>query len=292
MQSRLPQGVFDKRFADHVFLEYSLTDNHTLASLRQALAAVSAQENQDLMVTLAFGPALSEQFPQGPKLPTYGTATGLLDTQADVWVWLQGKDRGTTFDAARATNQLLGDKVILAREVVGFVYHDSRDLTGFVDGIGNPDGQKALEAATIPEGQPGAGGSVVLTQQWRHDLAAFHQLPQQEQEDVIGHTKPDAQEYDDDVMPANAHVGRVDVSKDGVVQRLWRRSVPYGNSQEHGLYFLSFACEWERYAFLLKRMFGATEDGITDRLTEFTQLVSGAWWFCPSQEQLTQWLQA
>lgn len=291
MQSSLPQGVFDKRFSDHVFLEYELTGDNSLASVREALKTVNEQTGENLFVTMAFGPKVSQQLDSAPELPRYGDATNLLDTQADVWVWLQGKDRGTTFDAARKTNQLLGEKVMLVREVVGFVYHDSRDLTGFVDGIGNPDGEKALDAAIIPEGEPGAGGSVVLTQQWRHDLAAFHQLPQKEQEDVIGHTKPDAQEYDDDVMPANAHVGRVDVSKDGVVQRLWRRSVPYGDSQEHGLYFLSFACEWERYAFLLKRMFGATEDGITDRLTEFTQLVSGAWWFCPSQAQLNQWLE-
>ncbi len=292
MQSSLPQGVFDKRFSDHVFLEYELLGEKHLEELRDGLNAINAQANDELFVTLAFGPKVCQQFGEAPDLPHYGETTGLIDTQGDLWVWLQGKDRGTTFDAARSANTLLGSQVKLLREVVGFVYHDSRDLTGFVDGIGNPEGEKALEAAIIPEGAPGAGGSVVLTQQWRHHLMNFHALSQKEQEDVIGHTKPDAQEYADDVMPANAHVGRVDVSKAGVPQRLWRRSVPYGDSQYHGLYFLSFACEWERYAFLLKRMFGNAEDGIQDRLTEFTELVSGAWWFCPSQQQLAQWLQS
>lgn len=289
MQSSLPQGVFDKRFSDHVFLEYELIAEGGLAEVRQALQAITALENEELFVTLAFGPKASLQLSNAPKLPSYGDSTGLLDTQADVWVWLQGKDRGVTFDAARQVNGLLKEQVKLGREVVGFVYHDSRDLTGFVDGIGNPSGEKALNAAIIPEGVAGAGGSVVLTQQWRHNLDAFHQLTQKEQEDVIGHTKPDAQEYDDEMMPKNAHVGRVDVTKDGVVQRLWRRSVPYGDSQQHGLYFLAFACEWERYVFLLERMFGTAEDGITDRLTEFSQPTTGAWWFCPSQSQLSQW---
>lgn len=289
MQSSLPQGVFDKRFSDHVFLEYELIGEVSLAEVRQALQAITELENDALFVTLAFGPKASLELPDAPQLPSYGESTGLLDTQADLWVWLQGKNRGFTFDAARRVSALLKEQVKLVREVVGFVYHDSRDLTGFVDGIGNPSGEKALGAAIIPEGVAGAGGSLVLTQKWRHNLDGFHQLTQKEQEDIIGHTKPDAQEYDEDVMPKNAHVGRVDVTKEGVVQRLWRRSVPYGDSQQHGLYFLAFACDWERYVLLLKRMFGTAEDGVVDRLTEFSQLASGAWWFCPSQSQLTQW---
>ena len=33
-------------------------------------------------------------------------------------------------------------------------------------------------------------------------------------------------------------------------------------------------------------MFGATDDGLTDRLTEFTRPVTGAYYFVPSLEAL------
>lgn len=290
MQTNLPQGVFDKRFNDHVFLEFNISENEPETYFLAALAKVNELQNDDLLVTLAFGPELCAILEDAPELPSYGEKTGLKDTQADLWVWLQGASRGHTFDAARKVTQLLADSVEQQLEVVGFVYHDMRDLTGFVDGIGNPEGDIALATATIAAGEAGQGGSYVLTQKWVHNLTDFHKLSQAEQEDVIGHTKPDAQEFSEERMPATAHVGRVDISHNGEPERLWRRSVPYGDTQQHGLYFLSFANDLERYVRMLDRMFGKTEDGLVDRLTDFSQLETGAWWYCPSEQQLADWL--
>ena len=52
----------------------------------------------------------------------------------------------------------------------GFQYRDSRDLTGFIDGTENPEGEEARQTAIIPAGSPGEGGSFVLSQKWVHDL--------------------------------------------------------------------------------------------------------------------------
>lgn len=203
-----------------------------------------------------------------------------------IFFWLQGEHRSDLFDVAMQCRDKLDSFFTVQLEQDGFVYHDMRDLTGFVDGIGNPEGDKALKAALVPEGQPGAGGSFVFAQLWRHDLAAFNQLSVTEQENVIGRTKADAIEFDDERMPADAHVGRTDTDHDGVPQKIWRRSVPWGNSSQHGLYFLAFSCELERFDFLLRRMYGLTEDGIRDQLTRFSAPQTGSYWYAPTMPML------
>lgn len=65
------------------------------------------------------------------------------------------------------------------------------DLTGFIDGSENPTLLDAPMAALIPEGQPGAGGSVLLLQKWKHKVADWEALPVDRQEQIMGRTKPD-----------------------------------------------------------------------------------------------------
>ena len=87
-------------------------------------------------------------------------------------------------------------------------------------------------------------------------------------------------------MPADSHVSRTDLKVDGVAMKIWRRSVPFGSAAEVGLYFLAFACERLRFDVQLESMFGATGDGIRDRLTDFSRPVTGSYWFAPSAAEL------
>ena len=80
-------------------------------------------------------------------------------------------------------------------------------------------------------------------QRWVHDLAAFHALPVAEQEGVIGRTKPESVELDDDVKPPTAHIARVVIEEDGEELEIYRRSVPYGTVDEHGLMFFAFSAD-------------------------------------------------
>ena len=116
-----------------------------------------------------------------------------------------------------------------------------------------------------------------------HDLEAFSALSVTDQEQVFGRTKEDAVEFSDDEMPADAHVGRTDVERDGVPQKIWRRSVPYGGVMEHGSYFVAFSCELDRFDYLLRRMYGMIEDGVRDRLTHFSTPVMSSWWYAPTR---------
>ena len=91
-------------------------------------------------------------------------------------------------------------------EVHGFNYFDERDLLGFVDGTENPTGAARVAAAIIGAEDPDfAGGSYVIVQKYLHDLAAWNALPVEEQERVIGRTKLDDIELDDEVKPTYSH---------------------------------------------------------------------------------------
>jgi putative iron-dependent peroxidase len=78
----------------------------------------------------------------------------------------------------------------VAKEIRGFRYRDSRDLTGFIDGTENPKGKARAVAALIgEEDRPFAGGSYVAVQRYVHDLERWRRLDDREQEQIIGRTK-------------------------------------------------------------------------------------------------------
>jgi porphyrinogen peroxidase len=204
-------------------------------------------------------------------------------TPHDIWVWLHGTGPDVLLDNARAVVAALAPAATLAQEEPCFVYLDSRDLTGFIDGTENPPVEDATDVATVPAGQPGEGGAHVITMKWVHDLAKFHALDEPDQEAVIGRTKPDSEERDD--KPETAHISRVVIEEDGEELEIYRRSAPYGRINELGLYFVAFSADPTRFEKMLNRMFG-TADGIHDHLTDFTKPISGAFYFAPSIEAL------
>jgi len=69
---------------------------------------------------------------------------------------------------------------------------------------------------------------------------------------------------------------------------IYRRSVPYGPVTENGLYFVAFSVDPARYDLMLARMFGTSEDGLRDSLTDFSRAVSGAYYFAPSLQALDE----
>ena len=282
-------GIFDRSYTQHLFLEFALGGGHQPERIRRALRQALALAGERTPVLVAFGPRLWSRLSKDFDFPAFHLQGHVPSTQGDLFVWVQADNRSDLFDTGLAVHRQLRDELALQLEVEAFVYHDLRDLSAFVDGIGNPEGEAARQAAIIPEPHPAAGGSWVLSQKWVHGgLEDFHKMPVAEQENVFGRTKADAVEFDDERMPDNAHVGRTDVDRDGVPQKIWRRSVPYGSTTEHGLYFLAFSCELDRFEYLLRRMYGLTEDGVRDRMLDFTHPVTSSWWYAPTR----QWLAA
>ena len=288
-------GIFNEQSQHSYFLEYVVTnrDKPTLLALQSALASIL--ENVNCSHVVAFGRRLWQHLDSSAsalEFHDFATLSGPFGhtapaSQHDLLIWLHSDSHDDVFDAMQLCQNLLSDVAILALECPGFKYRDNRDLTGFIDGSANPkDLEAKAQAALIPKDQPQAGGSFVLTQKWVHDLTEFHALPEQAQEKIIGRTKPDSIEFEGDDMPENSHVSRTDVKVDNVAMKLYRRSVPFGNSSEKGLYFLGFACEQKRFQVQLERMFGLSDDGIYDKLVDYSKAVNSAYWFAPSQTQL------
>jgi putative iron-dependent peroxidase len=115
-----------------------------------------------------------------------------------------------------------------------------------------------------------------------HDLDAFHTQPVPDQERVIGRTKTDSVALGQDLMPPDAHIVRSRLFEGGSELEIYRRSVPYGSVAEQGLYFVAFSADRTRFDRMLAQMFGSAEDGLRDRLTDFSRAVGGAYYFAPS----------
>jgi putative iron-dependent peroxidase len=289
----VPQfGIFAQGTNAHVFLEWDLRAG---VDLREAASVIGRLRGPSVAaggvnLVIAFGADLWRTLAPGDAPPDLAPfqRVGRLGghhapaTQHDLWLWINGSSQDVVFEHARAAAIAVESVARLANETHAFVHRDSRDLTGFLDGTANPSLLEAPAAALVPDGRPGAGGSHVLTIRWVHDLAAFGALPVKEQEAVIGRTKSDSRELDEETKPATAHIARVEIADEaGVELPIYRRSVPYGTVTEHGLYFVAFSADRARFDTMLGRMFGTDADGLRDRLTDFSRPVSGAYYYAP-----------
>jgi putative iron-dependent peroxidase len=201
-------------------------------------------------------------------------------TQHDAVLWLSGSAYDVIFDTAREALAALAGIAALAEETSSWPYRHDRDLTGFIDGSENPDVIDAVELAAIPEGRPGAGGSILLLQKWSHEVSAWEALAVAEQEQVIGRTKGESVELDD--KPSDSHVARTDQDRFG---KIFRRNMPYGTVSDHGTMFVGFSADQRPLATMLESMVGLA-DGVRDTLTRYTQPLTGAYYFVPSAQSL------
>jgi porphyrinogen peroxidase len=289
----VPQpGIFAQGTRSHYHLEFDLSPGATDAAICAALKGLREPPVTvgGSNIVVGFGADLARRlFPDDVPADAQvfpgvsGPAGEVPSTPHDIWVWSHGTGEDVGLDIARAIHACFAPVATLAAEQPGFVYQDSRDLTGFIDGTENPPVEAAHEVAVVADG-PGAGGSHVIAARFVHDLASFHEQDLEGQQDTIGRSKPDSIELDP--LPATSHVGRVQIEEDGAELEIYRRSVPYGRVGEMGLYFIAFSADPSRYLKMLAAMYGTSGDGLHDRLMDFTNPVSGAFYFAPSLEAL------
>jgi putative iron-dependent peroxidase len=259
-----------------------------IPSLTRALAR--SEPRAKLASAVAFGPELWDALSPASR-PKALRAFEAVEaggrrapaTGGDLLLHVVSRRPDLAFELALRVRRELGQAVEVMDEVHGFRYRDARDLTGFIDGTENPKGRGRAAAALIGREDPRfAGGSFAFTQRYVHDLAAFERLPVREQEKVIGRRKRDSRELSDRAKPPTAHIARVVIVEDGEELEIVRHSFPYGTSSEHGLFFIAYTRDLAIPMRMLRRMLGASGDGLHDRLMEFTRAVTGASFFAPS----------
>lgn len=286
---RSPQsGIFALGTASHAYLEFDGGDG---ALLVQAIAALREPRTTMGGVNLVAGfrPELwravaPDDSPDGVAGfdADLSGADGFVmpATQHDAVLWLSGSSYDVVFDVARTAIAALAPVASVAEETSSWPYQHDRDLTGFIDGTENPTLIEAPEIVLVPEGRPGAGGTVLLLQKWAHDAGAWESLAVAEQEGVIGRRKPDSLELDD--KPADSHVASTDQD---VFGKIFRRNMPYGTVTDHGTMFVGFSAEQGPLAAMLESMAGIVS-GTRDALTRYSRPLTGAYYFVPSTDAL------
>jgi putative iron-dependent peroxidase len=211
-------------------------------------------------------------------------------TPGDVLFHIRADRSDLTFELSRQIMAAIGAWVTVEDHVTGFRYFDARDLLGFVDGTENPTGRGAAAAALIAGTEPDfVNGSYVIVQKYLHDLAAWQALSTEQQERVIGRTKIDDIEIDDDVRPDNSHVTlNTILDEDGVEHDILRDNMVFGDAGagEYGTYYIAYAAEPAVTEQMLVNMFVGKPPGNYDRILDVSTPVTGSLFFVPSLDLL------
>jgi len=206
-----------------------------------------------------------------------GNGVQIPSTQNALWVFIREQSVSECFDIARDIQAALGPDFVLDEEVGTFVYRGGHDLSGYEDGTENPRGDRARETAIVPSG-PLAGSSFAALQRWLHDLPRFATYQQLERDHLIGRSLETNDELPD--APVSAHVQRSAQESYDPPAFMLRRSMPWSEGGKHGLYFLAFGVDLDRYERVLRRMAGL-DDGVVDGLFTFTRPLTGGYYWCP-----------
>jgi putative iron-dependent peroxidase len=286
------------------YVHLSRVDGADLGHIKQALKKYREDVGMlqsDLKTVIAFGPSLLKELAPNdvPEdfqafqtvASTDGSGREAKGTQEELLIWVHSDDKGDVWKAQFDLRTNLKGHMKVARETPTFIYGASLDMTGFIDGTGNPVPERDIEVAIVPDGQPGAGGTHVLAQRWVHDLEAFHALPIEEQEAVFGRRKTDSERLK--VQPPTSHLAHVELREGQTADdtkpkrnEISRRSTPYAfHDGVVGLYFLAFCKDQAPFRERLRAMYGLNGEP-RDRLTDFSNPASGSFYFAPSVETL------
>lgn len=212
-------------------------------------------------------------------------------TGGDLLLHIKGGSLDVCFELGGRLLASMAGAVTVVDEVHGFKFFEQRDLLGFVDGTENPDGPDAVAAVQIDDDPDFLGASYVHVQRYTHDMDAWNALSVNEQELVIGRTKLEDIELDDDVKPADSHVALNSiVDEDGNELAIVRANMPFGTlggarsgqGGESGTYYIVYSADPAVTERMLNNMFLGDPPGNTDRILDFSTAQTGTMFFVPT----------
>ena len=266
---------------------------NALLSTRDRL--ITQHPDAEIKTSIAFGPELWAKLyhttPEGFKqLEPIQGAFAMPVVPADVLIHIASARTDICFALSQSFFDGIQNQVEVLDERVCFRYLDGRDLTGFIDGTENPQfpDDRAETALLGEDSGIFEDGSFIFAQRYVHELEKWKRLKVDAQENVIGRSKLESIEMDDEHKPENAHIARVVIEdNEGEELEILRHSLPYGDGQgEQGLFFIAYTKDLTRIDRMLVNMFGTQGDGIHDRLLHFVTPMDGAYFFAPNEEVL------
>ena len=261
------------------FMTLGLTTDARPRDIGARLAALTIDDRMTVGIGAPLAAALGRTVEGLRAFPgVRGPGGAFPSTQGALWFFVGGDDAGEILHRARRIVAALGDYVRLDEDIPSFVYGGGRDLSGYIDGTENPKGERAVDVAFGPAGPARTGGCFVATQKWIHDLTGFERLPREARNDIIGRDIDSNDELA--AAPLSAHVKRAAQESFTPPSFLLRRSMPWGDVREHGLYFVAYAATLDPFERILRRMAGL-EDGVGDALLKMSRAVTGGFFLCP-----------
>ena len=191
------------------------------------------------------------------------------------------------YQAAKYLLNFFANIATALEEIQGFKYVDDRDLIDFVDGTEYPQGDLRYNSILVADGVY-KGGAFLTIQKYIDKQAKWDAIGTTEQENVIGRTKMDDIEMDDDKKKPYAHNVKGKLIIDGVEIKMLRQNRPFGYAMEHGTMFVGFISNPENMVATLKQMITADENGNYDKLLDFVIAKTGCNYFVPPQNFLDE----
>ena len=261
----------------------------TVKKFSTVLDECSKVNNVTVTGTVSFGKKLWTFLTQNNK-DLNGTGSELFDfpgynaapaTQSDFYVHIHSKYNGASFDCGTSfISMFMPQLLTVSDDQMGFVWRDSRDLTGFIDGTENPVGTEDRSEAALTED----GCSYVIVQRFIHNLEKWGKLEKGEQEQIIGRTKDDSVQLNP--VPAISHVAHSDIEHNGEEIKIVRHSLPYGMPNgDKGLWFTAYCHFLQGLDELEKSIFGLRGYD-ADMLMSYITPVTGGYYFVPSIDML------
>jgi putative iron-dependent peroxidase len=298
-------GVIAEASSAALFITFNQTHNKGAeAKVKKVLSQVTALEKEynaqepdaSISIVAAIGSSYWSLIVGDSKpteltsFPSFERGEGVApNTPVDLLFHIRSERKDINFQLAQILTNRLGDSVELIEEVEGFKYLDSRDLTGFVDGTENPQGDDRVEVAVVgDEDKAFRGGSYIHLQRYVHNMTYWNKQPVKHQEDTIGRTKKDNVEYASSDKALTSHTKRTSLKDDqGNSIEILRHSMPYGDTQQCGLMFASYCRTPKNFTLMLKSMIEGDGQGHTDHLLKYTRAMTGQAFFAPAPEFLT-----
>ncbi|MGN5953294.1 Dyp-type peroxidase [Sphingobacterium lactis] len=304
-----PQNVLDYPNNNTFFLTWNLKEDLPVEELQEKMkglyalvmnlnhSALNRFPDSKASCTLGIGHdawlKLALPTPLPKELENFIAIKGVkhtaVSTKGDLHLHIRADKHSFAYDMAAELSTCLTSFAECVVEVQGFRYWDSRSILGFVDGTENPHGAAREYFAIIDEQDPKyKGGSYLFVQKYIHDLQAWDAIGVSDQENVIGRSKTNDIEMSDAVKPKNSHSALANIGDDF---KIVRDNMPFGNvsSNEMGTYFLCYASTFSTVKKMLEHMFIGNPKGNYDRILDFSTAKTGALFFVPSMDMLSDW---
>jgi len=299
-----PQPAILAKLMNHQwYVHLSRVAGADLAVIKQALrdlrvACAPEGGTTVVHVCVLVGPTLLAELTRDvPKdfqpYPGYTSPDGKVAkaTQEELLLWFHSDHKDRAWEAQYGFRNAVAGHMKVARETIAWIYRNSLDLTGFIDGTGNPAPEHQHDRAIVPDGQPGAGGSFCIAQRWVHDLHYFNGLSLRDQQNVFGRTKADSTRLDRQLP--SSHLAHVELREGATADaskpkrgEMVRRSTPYAfHDGSVGLYFMGFCREQAPLRERMEAMYGSNGQP-RDAITDYSTPASGSFYFAPSVETL------